>query len=90
MSEQSAPAKVLEVLGRTGVRGEIIQVRCEVLDGKDAGKILVRNVKGAVKVGDTLHLLETVMQARRSEKGGKKKGPLGAGGRGGEERGGRR
>lgn len=67
MADTSAPAKVLEVLGRTGVRGEIIQVRCEVLDGKDAGKILVRNVKGAIKVGDTLHLIETVMQARRAE-----------------------
>ncbi|MFH0961942.1 MAG: 30S ribosomal protein S28e [archaeon] len=67
MAETSAPAKVLEVLGRTGVRGDIIQVRCEVLDGKEAGKILVRNVKGPIKAGDTLHLLETVMQARRAE-----------------------
>jgi small subunit ribosomal protein S28e len=71
MAETGAPAKVLEVLGRTGVRGEVIQVRCEVLDGKDAGKVLVRNVKGAVKAGDTLYLLETLMQARRAEGRGK-------------------
>jgi small subunit ribosomal protein S28e len=71
MGETSAPAKVLEILGRTGVRGEVIQVRCEVMDGKDAGKVLVRNVRGPVRVGDTLHLLETVMQARRAEHRGK-------------------
>lgn len=65
---EGSPAKVLEVLGRSGVRGEIIQVRCEVLDGPEAGKALVRNVKGPVKAGDVLMLLETVMQARRIEK----------------------
>ncbi len=65
---EGSPAKVLEVLGRSGVRGEIIQVRCEVLDGPEAGKALVRNVKGPVKAGDILMLLETVMQARRIEK----------------------
>ncbi len=68
MAETAAPAKVLEILGRTGVRGEVIQVRCEVMDGKEAGKVLVRNVRGPVRVGDTLHLLETIMQARRAEK----------------------
>ncbi len=60
-----APAKVIEVIGRTGTRGEVIQIRCEVLEGPDAGKALVRNVKGPVKIGDVLQLLETVMQARK-------------------------
>lgn len=60
-----SPARVVEVVGRAGVRGDIIQVRCEVLAGPDTGKVLVRNVKGPVKVGDTLSLIDTVMQARR-------------------------
>ncbi len=65
---EGSPARVLEVLGRSGVRGEIIQVRCEVLEGPEAGKALVRNVKGPVKAGDILMLMETIMQARRIEK----------------------
>lgn len=72
MAEGSA-ARVVEIAGRTGARGEIIQVRCEVQEGHDAGKVLVRNVKGPVKVGDILCLIETVMQARRLRKQGKKK-----------------
>jgi small subunit ribosomal protein S28e len=59
------PAKVVEIVGRTGTRGEVIQVRCEVMEGNDAGKILVRNVKGPIQQGDVLLLLETNMQARR-------------------------
>ncbi len=59
------PAKVVEIVGRTGTRGEVIQVRCEVQTGSDAGKILVRNVKGPIKQGDVLLLLETNLQARR-------------------------
>ena len=61
----SPAAKVVEVIGRTGVRGEIIQVRCEVMEGPDAGKVLVRNCKGPIKLGDKLNLIETIMQARK-------------------------
>ena len=61
------PAKVVELVGRTGVRGEIIQVRCEVLEGQDAGKVLIRNVKSPVWLGDILLLAETAMQARKLE-----------------------
>ena len=45
------------------IKKGIIRVKCRVVDGKDKGKILTRNVIGPLKLGDYIRLRETEIES---------------------------
>lgn len=63
--ERGTPADVIEIVGRTGMHGESIQVKCKILEGVNRGRILTRNCIGPIKTGDILVLTETAREVRK-------------------------
>ncbi|MEM2909132.1 MAG: hypothetical protein QW590_01415 [Candidatus Bilamarchaeaceae archaeon] len=58
------PVEIVEIRTKTGVCGEIYQVLCKVLEGPDAGRVILRNIKGPVKKGMILMLVDTEREAK--------------------------
>jgi len=56
-------ASIQQIIGKTGSRGGITQVK--VVFVNNPTRSLVRNVKGPVRKGDILALLESEREARR-------------------------
>jgi len=63
------PAEVVEVIGKVGTKQGGKQVRCKLLDGREVGKVMRRNVLGPVRTGDIIMLMETEIEARPAGKG---------------------
>jgi small subunit ribosomal protein S28e len=61
----AVPGIVEAIIGRTGTRGELTQVKVHILKGRNMGKQIRRNVRGPIRKKDILMLRETEIEARK-------------------------
>ncbi len=54
----------IDMKHKTGMYGEVYLVSCKILEGKDKGRIIRRNMIGPAKPGDVIRLPDTSREAR--------------------------
>ncbi|MCL5427705.1 MAG: 30S ribosomal protein S28e [Candidatus Marsarchaeota archaeon] len=59
-------AEVVDVVrGRTGIYGEIKQAMCRIMEGKDKGRVIRRNIAGKIRKGDMIRLPDTSREDKK-------------------------
>ena len=54
----------INMKAKTGIYGEIYSVSCRIMEGKDKGRIIRRNMLGPAKIGDVIRLPDTSREAK--------------------------
>ena len=64
-SEGDIIGEVVELTRRGGATGEVIQARVRIQTGRNKGRVILRNIRGPVRVGENLVLRDDEREARR-------------------------